>query len=406
MFDASSYRLQFPVLRQTINGSPLIYFDNASTTQKPETVIERLRNYFENENANVHRGVHTLSQRATDEFEKARKVVQRFIHAANDYEIIFTKGTTDSINLVATTFSEKFLDEGDEVVVSVMEHHSNLVPWQMACEKKNASLRALPVNEKGELIWEEAKNLLSAKTKLVAITHISNSLGTINPIKEIISDCHSQNIPVLIDGAQAAPHFKVDVQELDADFYCFSGHKIFGPTGIGVLYGKEKWLNELPPYQGGGNMIKRVTLAKTTYNELPHKFEAGTPHIAGVIGLATALSWFESIQKDPMLEYENKLLTHFTNLILELPDVKIYGESKEKTTVISFNVKNQHPYDVGVLLDQMGIAVRTGHHCNQPLMDFFGIPGTVRASLALYNTEEEIDSFIIALKKAIQMLKA
>jgi cysteine desulfurase/selenocysteine lyase len=380
-----------------------VYFDNAATSQKPKVVIDAIANYYNEINANIHRGVHALSQLATDAYEVSRQKIQQHINAKHAYEVLFTAGTTHGINLVANGFSA-FVKAGDEVIVSAMEHHSNIVPWQMLCERTGAVLKVIPMNEKGELIKEEYDKLLSDKTKLVAVNHISNSLGTINPIKYIIDKAHAVGAAVLIDGAQAVPHLKVDVQALDCDFYAFSGHKICGPTGTGVLYGKEEWLNKLPPYQGGGEMIKEVTFAKTTYADLPHKFEAGTPNIAGGIVLGTAIDYLNSVGLDNIAAYENELLRYGTERLLEIEDLKIIGTAEHKTSVISFNIGTIHPYDIGAIVDKMGIAVRTGHHCTQPVMDFFKVPGTVRASFAFYNTKEEIDALIEALKKAQRML--
>lgn len=403
MLDIQAIRAQFPILTQTVNGKPLVYFDNAATSQKPKVVIDAIANYYNEINANIHRGVHALSQLATDAYEVSRQKIQQHINAKHAYEVLFTAGTTHGINLVANGFSA-FVKAGDEVIVSAMEHHSNIVPWQMLCERTGAVLKVIPMNEKGELIMQEYDKLLSDKTKLVAVNHISNSLGTINPIKYIIDKAHAVGAAVLIDGAQAVPHLKVDVQALDCDFYAFSGHKICGPTGTGVLYGKEEWLNKLPPYQGGGEMIKEVTFAKTTYADLPHKFEAGTPNIAGGIVLGTAIDYLNSVGLDNIAAYENELLRYGTERLLEIEDLKIIGTAEHKTSVISFNIGTIHPYDIGAIVDKMGIAVRTGHHCTQPVMDFFKVPGTVRASFAFYNTKEEIDALIEALKKAQRML--
>jgi cysteine desulfurase/selenocysteine lyase len=397
-------RDMFPILSEKVNGKPLVYFDNGATAQKPLSVIESERQYYLHQNANIHRGVHTLSQEATSAYEASREKIRRFLNAEHVHEIIFTSGTTQGINTIAFSFGT-LLKEGDEVIVSAMEHHSNIVPWQMACEYRNAKLRVVPMNDKGELQLDAFEKLLNERTRIVAVSHVSNALGTINPVKEIIALAHQKNIPVLLDGAQAVQHMKVDVQELDCDFYVFSGHKLFGPTGTGVLYGKEKWLNLLPPYMGGGDMIKTVTFEKTEYNELPHKFEAGTPNIAGGIALGYAIDFVEEIGISTIREREEELLLHATKAISEIPGVRIIGTAAHKTGVVSFVVDGIHPYDIGTLLDQQGIAVRTGHHCTQPIMDFFGIPGTVRASFAFYNTTEEIDRMIIALNKAIKMLK-
>jgi cysteine desulfurase/selenocysteine lyase len=382
-----------------------VYFDNAATTQKPKVVIDTLLEYYNKQNSNIHRGVHYLSQQATSAYEDARRVIQKFINASYSHEIIFTRGTTESINLVASSFAKKFLNKGDEIVISGMEHHSNIVPWQMVCEEKQAVLKVIPFNEAGELIIEELEKLLNENTKLLAITHISNALGTINPIKEIIKKANSKNIPVLVDGAQAVPHRKVDVHDLDCDFYCFSGHKMYAPMGVGILYGKEKFLEELPPYQGGGEMIKEVTFKKTTYNELPFKFEAGTPNVGDGLGLAASIKYIETIGIDAIHQYESDLLNYATKKLLAIDGVKIIGTARNKAAVISFLIGKIHPYDLGTILDKMGIAVRTGHHCAQPIMDRYGIPGTVRASFALYNSIEEIDIFIEGVNQAKRMLE-
>ncbi|MBL4651942.1 MAG: cysteine desulfurase [Flavobacteriales bacterium] len=397
-------RADFPILSRKVYGKPLIYLDNAASSQKPSQVIDTISHYYENEHSNIHRGVHHLSAEATKRYEEARKTVQRFIGAEHSHEIIFTKGTTDAINLVANSFGNKFLNEGDEVIVSTLEHHSNIVPWQMICEARGAMLKVIPINEAGELLIDEFKLLLSDKTKIVAVNHVSNALGTINPIKEIITEAKRRDIPVLIDGAQAVPHMKVDVQELDCDFYAFSSHKMFGPTGVGILYGKEKLLNDIPPYQGGGDMIDKVTFEKTTYNDLPHKFEAGTPNIAGGIGLKAAIDYMNEIGVENIAAAERELLDYATQEITQIESVRLIGTAKEEASVLSFLVKDIHPYDIGTILDRLGVAVRTGHHCTEPLMDRFKIPGTVRASFAFYNTKSEIDVFISALKKAISML--
>lgn len=403
MLDIQSIRAEFPILSQKVNGKPLVYFDNAATSQKPQVVIDAITAYYEEINANIHRGVHKLSQLATDAYEISRSKIQHHINARHNHEVIFTSGTTHGINLVSNGFAA-ILKAGDEVMVSNLEHHSNIVPWQMLCERTGAKLTVIPMNNQGELVLEEFEKLLSEKTKIVAVNHISNALGTINPIKEIIEKAHKAGAAVLIDGAQAAPHIKPDVQELDCDFYVFSGHKICGPTGSGILYGKEAWLNKLPPYQGGGEMIKEVTFEKTTYAELPHKFEAGTPNIEGGIVLGTAIDYLNSIGFDNIAAYEHELLEYGTQRLLEIEGLKIYGTSKNKTSVISFNIEDIHPYDIGAIVDKLGIAVRTGHHCAQPIMSFFNIPGTVRASFAFYNTKEEIDALVEAVKKAKTML--
>lgn len=397
-------RKDFPILEEKIYNKPLIYFDNAATTQKPLQVLEKIEYAYKHLNSNIHRGVHYMSIKATEAHEEARDVVARFIKASKREEIIFTRGSTEAINLVAFSFGEAFCKEGDEIVISAMEHHSNIVPWQLLCERKNLKLRIIPINVKGELILDEYRKLLNERTKLVAVAHVSNVLGTINPVKDIISIAHERNIPVLLDGAQAIPHIAVDIEDIDADFYVFSAHKIYGPTGIGVLYGKEKWLNLMPPYQGGGEMIDKVTFEKTTFNALPFKFEAGTPDYIGSTALAEALKYVENIGLDAIAHYEHELTVYATEALSTIDGIKFYGTSDRKSAVISFNVGNIHPYDIGMLLDKMGIAVRTGHHCAQPLIDFYEIPGTVRASFAFYNTKEEIDVFIAALKKAITML--
>ncbi len=404
MFDIQKIRADFPILSQKVNGKPLIYFDNGATSQKPQVVIDAISKYYQEINANIHRGVHTLSQLATDAYEASRGKIQTHINAKVAYEVLFTSGTTHGINLVSNGFAS-FLKPGDEVLVSALEHHSNIVPWQMLCERTGAILRVIPMDETGELILSEFDKLLSYKTKIVTVNHISNALGTLNPIKYMIDKAHEFGAAVLIDGAQAVPHLKPDVQELDCDFYVFSGHKICGPTGTGILYGKEAWLNKLPPYQGGGEMIKEVTFEKTTYAELPHKFEAGTPNIAGGIVLGTAVDYMNEIGFENIQIQENELLAYGTQRLLEIEGLKIYGTSKDKTSVISFNIEGIHPYDIGTIIDKLGIAVRTGHHCAQPIMDFFKIPGTIRASFAFYNTKEEIDIFVAAVKRAASMLK-
>jgi cysteine desulfurase/selenocysteine lyase len=404
ILDIKAIRSDFPILSREINGKPLVYLDNGATSQKPKQVIDVISRYYEHENSNIHRGIHTLSQEATNAYEEARKTVQSFINAEHEHEVIFTAGTTESINLVAASFGKKFLQKGDEIIISTMEHHSNIVPWQMICEDKGAILKVVPINDQGEFLMDEFEALLSAKTKLVAVTHVSNTLGTINPVKEIIEKTHQKGAFVLIDGAQAVPHTKVDVQELDCDFYVFSGHKICGPTGVGILYGKEKILNDIPPYQGGGDMIKTVTFEKTTYNCLPHKLEAGTPNIAGGIGLAAAINYMNTIGIDKIEAYEHELLTYATEQIKQIDGVRIIGEAAKKASVLSFLVEGTHPSDIGTIVDKLGIAIRTGHHCTEPLMDRFEIPGTARASFAFYNTIEEIDIFITALKRAIKML--
>ena len=403
MLDIQKIRADFPILSQKINGKPLVYFDNGATSQKPQVVIDAISKYYQEINANIHRGVHTLSQLATDAYEISRGKIQNHINAKHAHEVIFTSGTTHGINAIANGFAS-ILKIGDEVLVSALEHHSNIVPWQMLCEKTGATLKVIPMNEHGELILSEFEKLLSEKTKIVTVNHISNALGTINPIKYMIDKAHEVGAAILIDGAQAVPHLKPDVQELDCDFYVFSGHKICGPTGIGVLYGKEAWLTKLPPYQGGGEMIATVTFEKTTYADLPHKFEAGTPNIAGGIVLGTAVDYLNAIGFDNIAEYEHELLEYGTKRLLEIEGMKIFGTSKAKTSVISFNIAGIHPYDIGTIIDKLGIAVRTGHHCAQPIMDFFKIPGTLRASFAFYNTKEEIDMMVESLKRAQMML--
>jgi cysteine desulfurase / selenocysteine lyase len=403
MFNVENIRKDFPILSRKVNGQPLVYFDNAATSQKPQQVIDSIVDYYSNYNANIHRGVHRLSQEATDKYEEARGKIQKHFNAEKAHEIIFTSGTTHSINLVANGFAS-LLKEDDEIIVSALEHHSNIVPWQMLCEKTNAVLKVIPMNNEGELVMSSYDKLLSEKTKLVFVNHISNALGIINPIEYIIKKAHQVNAAVLIDGAQACPHLKPDVQALDADFYVASAHKMCGPTGVGMLYGKEEWLNKLPPYQGGGEMIADVTFEKTTYAELPHKFEAGTPNICGGIAFGAAIDYLNHIGFDAIANYENELLEYATTQLLTLDGLKIYGTSKHKTSVISFNIGAIHPYDIGTIVDKLGIAVRTGHHCAQPIMDFYKIPGTIRASFAFYNTKEEIDKLVTALKKAVQML--
>ena len=402
--DILKHRKDFPVLEQQVHGKPLVYLDNGATSQKPKAVIDAIEHYYSAYNSNIHRGVHHLSQEATAKYEEAREKIRAFINAEHSHEVLFTKGTTDGINLVASSFGRHFIQEGDEVLISAMEHHSNIVPWQMICEEKGATLKVIPINQKGELILDQFDALLNSKTRLLAVTHISNSLGSVNPVKELIAKAHANGTPVLVDGAQSVQHMAVDVRELDADFYSFSAHKMFGPTGIGVLYGKEEWLNQMPPYQGGGDMIKTVTFEKTTYNELPHKFEAGTPNIVGGIALGAAVDYINSIGYDAIGEHETHLMEYATKRLQEIPNIRFIGEANEKASVISFLIGDLHPYDVGTILDQLGVAVRTGHHCTQPLMNFFEIPGTVRASFAFYNTTEDIDQLIEGLQRAVKML--
>jgi cysteine desulfurase/selenocysteine lyase len=396
-------RKDFPILKRKVNGQNLIYFDNAATSQTPKVVIDSIVSYYSNYNSNIHRGVHALSQEATDAYEGSRVKFQKHFNAKNSFEIIFTSGTTHSINLVANGF-KKILKRDDEIIVSQLEHHSNIVPWQMLCEETGAKIKVIPIDHNGELIFTEFEKLLNAKTKVVFVNHISNALGVINPIKKIITKAHEYNAAVLIDGAQATPHMKIDVSELDVDFYVTSTHKICGPTGVGVLYGKEEWLNKIPPFLGGGEMIDKVTFEKSTYAGLPNKFEAGTPNISGVIASGVAIDYLNGIGLDNINEYEKELLDYATSKLLEIKDLKIYGVSEEKTAVISFNVGQIHPYDIGSIVDKLGIATRTGHHCAQPIMDYFKIPGTIRISFSFYNTKEEIDIFIKALNKAILML--
>ena len=404
MFDVNNIRKDFPILERTVNGQPLVYFDNAATSQTPNQVIDVIADYYRNYNSNIHRGVHTLSQEATDAYEGARKTVQKHFNAAHPHEIIMTSGTTHSINIIASGYTQ-ILREGDELILSAMEHHSNIVPWQMLCERTGAVLKVIPMNQTGVLEMDVYKTLLSEKTKLVFVNHVSNALGTVNPIDEIIKEAHAIGAKVLLDGAQAAPHIKADVQALDVDFYVTSAHKLCGPTGVGMLYGKESLLNTLPPYQGGGEMIAEVRFEKTTYADLPHKFEAGTPNIAGGIAFGAALDYMNGIGFEFIAAYEQELLDYATEQLKAIEGVHIYGEAPQKTAVVSFNVNEIHPYDIGSILDKFGIAVRTGHHCAQPIMDFYKIPGTVRASFSFYNTKEEIDMLITALKRAIQMLE-
>lgn len=403
-FDINKIRNDFPILKREVNGKPLVYLDNGATTQKPKFVIDAITNYYEEMNSNVHRGVHYLSQLSTDAFEVTRRKVQQFINAKEEAEIIITKGTTESINLVASCFGKAFVHEGDEIIISAMEHHSNIVPWQMLCEDRGAVLRIIPMNDKGELDMKAYEELLSDKTKIVAVAYVSNALGTINPVKQIIEMAHARNVPVLVDAAQAIQHIAIDVQELDVDFLAFSGHKMYAPTGVGVLYGKRVLLDAMPPYQGGGDMIKDVTFEKTTYNELPFKFEAGTPNIEAGICFAAAIDYINSLGIENIKAHEDELLAYATQKLKAIAGVRIIGEAEYKSSVISFVVDGVHPYDIGVILDKLGIAVRTGHHCAQPVMDRFNIPGTVRASLALYNTKEDIDNFVAGLTRALNML--
>jgi cysteine desulfurase/selenocysteine lyase len=402
--DVDSIRQQFPLLNREVKGKPLIYFDNAATSQKPQSVIDALVNYYTNYNANVHRGIHTLAEEATLAFEATRDAAQQFIHAASREEIIFTRGTTEGINLVAYTWGRQNINAGDEIIISTMEHHSNIVPWQILCEEKGAVLKVIPINDEGELLFDAYKKLLSQKTKLVSVVHVSNALGTINPVKQIIDAAHKRGAVVLIDGAQSAVHLDIDVQQMDCDFFAFSSHKLYGPTGMGVLYGKKHLLEAMPVFHGGGEMIKEVSFEKTTYNDLPYKYEAGTPNIADAIAFKSALDFIDETGKDNIRRHEEELLHYATKQLQQIPGLKIIGTAKEKASVVSFVIDNLHPQDIGILLDNRGIAVRTGHHCAQPLMHRFGITGTVRASFAVYNTKEEIDELIVGLQKTIKML--
>lgn len=403
-FDVQRVREDFPILSRTVNGKPLVYLDNGATTQKPKQVVDAIQAYYTHINSNIHRGVHHLSQQATDAYEITRRKVRGFINAAHEHEVILTSGTTHGINLVASCFGKAFIKPGDEMIISAMEHHSNIVPWHMLCEDRGAVLRIIPVTEEGELDMDAYRALLNERTKLVAVTYVSNALGTINPVNELIELAHRADVPVLLDAAQAVQHLPIDVQALDVDFLVFSGHKMYGPTGVGVLYGKEKYLEAMPPYQGGGDMIKEVSLTKTVYNDLPFKFEAGTPNIEAGICLANAIDYLNQVGLDRILAYEHDLLEYATERMLEIPGLRIIGTAKEKSSVISFLVDGTHPYDVGVILDKLGIAIRTGHHCAQPLMEQYGIPGTARASLAMYNTVEEIDALVAGIARAQGML--
>ena len=405
-FDINHIRDQFPILQRQVHGKPLVYFDNGATTQKPLAVIERVNQYYSNENSNIHRGVHYLSDYSTNEYENARKVVQSFINAKHEEEVIFTKGTTDAINTVAYSFGETYINEGDEIIISYLEHHSNIVPWQMLCERKGAILKVIPINTNGQLELDVYESYLSEKTKLVAVNHISNALGTINDIERIIESAHRFNAKVLIDGAQSIQHFKVDVQSLDADFFVFSAHKLYGPTGVGVLYGKKEILDALPPYQGGGDMIKTVSFEKTIYNDLPHKFEAGTPNIVGGIALGTAINFVESVGLESINTYESELLAYADECLGQIKGLKILGpDASNRSAVISMVIEGVHPFDIGTLLDSKGIAVRTGHHCAQPIMDFYKIPGSLRASIAMYNTKDEVEQLAEAIQRAVHILK-
>ena len=404
VFDIEKIRNDFPILKQLVHNKPLCYLDNAASTQKPQIVIDTINNFYSTFNSNVHRGVHSLSEKSTQAYENARTKIKDFINAKSDKEIIFTSGTTASINLVAQTFGRKYVNDGDEIIVTTMEHHSNIVPWQLLCDEKNAKLKVLQINNNGELLLDTLKDLISEKTKLITVVHVSNTLGTVNPVKKIINIAHQNNVPVLLDAAQSIQHIEIDVQELDCDFLAFSGHKIYGPTGIGILYGKENLLDEMPPFMGGGDMISKVTFEETTFNELPFKFEAGTSNIAGAIGLGAAIDYVNSIGINNIKEHETILLNAATDALKEILGLKIIGNAKEKTSVLSFVIDNIHPHDIGTFLDFEGVAVRTGHHCTQPLMDFFKVPATTRASFAFYNTLDEIEQLTIALKKTIEVL--
>jgi len=403
--DIQKIRKDFPILNQEVYKKPLVYFDNGATTQKPQVVIDEEVKIYSQENSNIHRGVHYLSEQLTQRYEDARKVVQKFINAEHDHEVIFTSGTTESINTIAFSFGEQYVEAGDEIIISTLEHHANIVPWQMLCEKKKAVLKVIPINEKGELLIEEYQKLISDKTKIVAVNQVSNALGTVNDIKKIIEIAHGKNIPVLVDGAQSVQHEKVDVQDLDCDFFVFSGHKLYGPNGIGVLYGKEKWLNEMPPYMTGGEMIKKVTFEKTTFNELPFKFEAGTPNYVSAVSLATAIEYVQNLGLENIAACEKELLDYATEKLNSIDGLRIIGTAENKVSVISFNLENIHHYDAGMVIDKMGIAVRTGHHCAEPLMDRFNVEGTIRASFSFYNTKEEIDKLYNAILTVKQMFE-
>ncbi len=405
VFDIDTVRNEFPVLSREVNGRPLVYLDNGATTQKPNTVIDVINAYYRQQNSNIHRGVHTMSQEVTTQYEQAREAIRQYIGAKHGHEVLFTQGTTHSINLVASSFGTAFINAGDEILISAMEHHSNIVPWQMLCERSGAILKVIDINPAGELDLDSFEQQLTKKTKLVAISHVSNALGTVNPVKQLIEQAHQVGAKVLVDGAQGIPHFPVDVQALDADFYAFSGHKLFGPTGVGILYGKEALLNAMPPYQGGGNMIKRVTFGKTTYNDLPHKFEPGTPNIVGGLGLHAAIEFLAALDQPAIQTHEQQLLQTATEGLKQIRGCRLIGTATNKASVISFLVDNTHPFDVGTLLDQQGVAVRTGHHCCQPLMDYYGIPGTIRASFTLYNNLADVDAFLSATERAANMLQ-
>ena len=402
-FEVEKYRKDFPVLKERMHGKPLVYLDNAATTQKPQAVIDTVNRYYSRENANIHRGIYYLSEQATDAYEVARAKVRKFINAVFPQEIVFVRGATEGINLIAQSYGRAFIKEGDEIVISAMEHHSNIVPWQILSGEVGAKLRVIPINDAGELLIEEYEKLLGPRTKIVALAHVSNALGTVNPIKRIVKSAHTRGIPVLIDGAQASPHLPVDVQELGCDFYVFSSHKMFGPTGIGVLYGRRDWLERMPPYQGGGDMISSVTFEKTTYNKIPYKFEAGTPHIAGVIGLGAAIDYLWKIGMETIAQYEQELLAYGTQALLRVPGLRLIGTAKEKASILSFVLAGIHPHDIGTILDRNGVAIRAGHHCAMPVMDRFGVPATARASLAFYNTRQEIDCLVRALHQVLEV---
>jgi len=405
MLDVEKIRADFPILNQQVYNRPLVYLDNAATTQKPEVVIDAVRDYYLTVNSNIHRSVHYLGQKATLAFEESRQLVREFIHARHPHEIIFTKGATESINLVAGSFGKQFVREGDEIVISAMEHHANIVPWQLMCAERGANLRIIPFHPNGELIMDVYRELLNEHTRLVAVTHVSNALGTINPVKDVIAMAHGLGIPVLIDGAQAVPHMKVDVTDLDCEFYCFSAHKMYGPMGVGILYGKEEWLNKLPPYQSGGEMIRNVTFEKTTFGDLPFKFEAGTPNVADILGFRATLIYLNTIGMNRITAYEEELMNYALDRLRGIPQVRLVGDSPHRAGVISFLIEGIHPYDAGAVLDKLGFAVRTGHHCAQPVMDIYGIPGTVRISLGLYNTRDELDAFTGAVNRVIDMFR-
>lgn len=401
--DIEAIRAQFPILHREVNGKPLVYLDNGATSQKPQSVIDTISRFYEHDNSNIHRGVHTLSQEATSAYEQVRKKVQKFINAQHDHEVIFTSGTTGSINLVASSFGESLVREGDEILITAMEHHSNIVPWQMLCERKKAHLKVVPISEAGEIDIEEYRKLIGPKTELISLVHVSNSLGTVNPVKEMIEIAHAENIPVLVDGAQAIHHTPIDVQELDCDFYVFSAHKMYGPTGVGILYGKEELLKDMAPYQGGGDMIKNVTFEKTTYNDLPHKFEAGTPNIVGGLGLGAAIDFINSVGFDFIQKHEAELCRFASSELKNIQGLRFIGTAQKRAGLVSFVLDGIHPYDTGVILDKLGIALRTGHHCTQPVMNFFGVPGTVRASFAVYNTKQEIVRLVEGIDRVKRM---